>query len=181
MIFFFEKIRLIRIFYCFFPLSMLILGQKSCFFRTHRPWNSTTELILVTIKETPLVIAMGKILVTVMGFDHAFGLRIVTIRPSHHLINFSISNFVDLFQSSFFFLFTLKNGWMSGWEEVSLISEFDLLGSGWLLVLLRSSRGAGLIESWKLSLSECSIPALTAKELYIYIYIWSRVRGTPLA
>ena len=33
-------------FFNIFPLSMLILCQKSCFFRTHHLRNSTTELIL---------------------------------------------------------------------------------------------------------------------------------------
>ncbi len=54
---------------------------------------------------------------------------------------------------------------MSGWDEVSLIKEFDRLGS-WLLLLLLL---LPLLRpgSCRLSESECSIPGLTRPPLML--------------
>ena len=41
-----------------FPLSMLILGQKSCFLRTHHLWNSTTELTSIATRLFFLIVSI---------------------------------------------------------------------------------------------------------------------------
>ena len=72
---------------------------------------------------------------------------------------------------------TLKNGWMSGCEDVSLISEFDRLGSAWICWRWWSWPVPDTPRDWKwvwkLSVSEeCSKPvALTRLALVIMLVI----------